>query len=341
MFRFEDPKFLYLLVIIPALVVLFIWGNIKQKRRLKEFGDPNLLKTLMPNVSYSRPKFKFYIILAALTLMIFSLARPQFGLKRETKKSQGIEAMVLLDVSKSMLAADVKPNRLEYSKMMLSKLFDKMQDDKVGLIVFAGDAFIQLPITSDNVSAKMFLSSINTNMVPQPGTAIGTAIDLATRSFGDNDDNDKIGKTIILFTDGENHEDDAVAAAKLAVEKGMTVNVVGLGSPAGEPIPIPGTSSYLKDKDGNVVVTKLDEQMCNEIADAGKGVYVRADNSDNALRVIEKQIDHMQKGDLKADAYSTYDEKFYALAWLALVFLVVEFFILNRKNKKLSKIKWF
>ena len=309
MFRFSNPNSLYFLIVIPLLVLLYLYGIRSQRRRLKEFGNPVLLRSLMPNVSYVRPHIKFSLLLLALVLLIIGLARPQFGTKLETNKRQGVEAMIVLDVSKSMLARDVQPNRLEYSKMILSKLFDELVDDKVGLIVFAGDAFIQLPITSDNVSAKMFLNSISTDLVPRPGTAIGTAIDLAIRSFGDKET--EASRTIILITDGENHEDDAVAAAKLAASYGIIVNVIGLGRPEGEPIPLEGTMSFRKDKAGNIVVSKLNEEMCQQIAKAGNGVYVRADNSSTALRVIAKEINSMQKGGIETKSYSAFDERYY------------------------------
>lgn len=329
----------YLLIAVALLVILFVFGVISQKRRLARFGNVKTLSALMPMVSYVRPQLKFCIVAVALILIVFALARPQFGIKLETQKTSGVEAMIVLDVSNSMLANDVLPNRLENAKMMLSKLIDNMPDDKVGLIVFSGNAYIQLPLTADNVSAKMFLSSIDTKMVPMPGTAIGTALDLAIRSFGEKQTDS--GRTIILLTDGENHEDDAIATAKLAKERGIIVNVVGFGSPQGSPIPMEGTMSFRKDSKGNVVVTKLNEQMCKQIADAGDGVYVRADNSNIALKTISAAISRMQKGETQVSTYSAYDEKFNIFAWIALFLLVVEFFILNRQNKKLNKIKWF
>ena len=340
MFRFHNPYMLYMLLLIPLLVALFIYGNLKQRRRLKEFGNPEILRGLMPNVSYVRPKIKFSILIIALTLMIIAAARPQFGSKLNTDTVQGVEAMVLLDVSNSMLARDIQPNRLEYAKLMLSKIFDKMSNDRVGLIVFAGDAYIQLPLTSDNVSAKMFLSSINTDMVPRPGTAIGTAIDMAINSFGDKD-NKSTGRTIILLTDGENHEDDAVGAAKAASEKGIHVNIVGMGDPKGSPIPIDGNNNFLKDNAGNVVITKMNEQMCQEIAAAGNGMYVRADNTNSALKALQKEIDKMNKAELDSKVYSEYDEQFQIFAWIALFLLVVDFFTLERKNRVFKKIKLF
>lgn len=278
-------------------------------------------------------------MLTALILIVFALARPQFGAKLSTVKKQGIEAMIVLDVSNSMLAQDVQPNRLENSKMILSKLIDNMSDDKIGLIVFAGDAFTQIPITADYISAKMFLSSISPNMVARQGTAIGTAIDMAIHAFGE--ENNKIARTIIVITDGENHEDDAVGAAKLAQEKGISINVIGMGKSEGAPIPIPGTMSFRKDKEGNVVVSKLNETMCRQIAEAGGGIYVRADNSNVAWKALEKEINRMSKSDLETKVYSEYDEKFFIFAWIAFFLLLIEFYLLNRVNKELNKFNFF
>lgn len=339
MFRFANPYFLYLLIVVPILVAIFVYATYQQKIRLREFGNPDLLNRLMPNASIIRPQLKFYMLMVVLVLIVVALARPQFGSKLQTAKKQGVEAMIVLDVSNSMMAQDIQPNRLERSKLILSKLIDDMVDDKIGLIVFAGDAFVQLPITSDNVSAKMFLSSITPNLVPRQGTAIGTAIDLAIRSFGPNES--EAGRTIIVITDGENHEDDAVGAAKLAQEKGITVHVVGMGTPEGTPIPVGGTMSFRKDKDGNVVVSKLNEAMCRQIAEAGSGIYVRADNTNTALKAVLGQIDEMQKGNLETKSYAEYDEKFFIFVWIALFLLVIEFYVFNRQNKALNKIKWF
>lgn len=221
---------------------------------------------------------------------------------------------------------------------MLSKLTDGFTDDKVGLIVFAGDAFTQLPITSDYISAKMFLTSINPSMVSAQGTSIGAAINLAARSFTPNETSDK---TIVLITDGENHEDDAIGAASAAAEKGIHVNIVGIGLPKGGPIPLQGTNNYMKDKDGNVVITMLNEQMCQEIAAAGKGMYVRADNTNSALKALQKEIDKMKKTELDSKVYSEYDEQFQLVAWIALFLLIVELLIFDRKNRIFRKVKIF
>lgn len=338
MFRFAHPEFLYLFLILPALVLFYIYALIWKRRAIKRYGSPSLLKALMPDRSPKRQHLKFGFLLAAIAMLIVVVAGPQFGSKLETVKRQGIEIMVCLDVSNSMLAEDVAPNRLEKAKQMLGKLTDGFTNDKVGLIVFAGDAFTQLPITSDYISAKMFLSSINPSMVSTQGTAIGAAINLAVRSFTPSETSDK---AIILITDGENHEDDAAGAAKAAAEKGIHVNIVGMGDPKGAPIPIPGSNNYMKDKEGNVVITKLSEQMCQEIAASGDGMYVRADNSNAALKALQKEIDKMNKSELDSKVYSEYDEQFQVFAWIALVLLIVEYLILDRKNRIFRKIKLF
>ena len=338
MFRFAHPDFLYLLFVLPALVAFYVYAMILKKKAIKKYGNPELLAELMPEVSPGRQHLKFWLLFGAITMVIFVIAGPQFGSKLETVKRQGIEVMVCLDVSNSMLAEDVSPNRLEKAKQMLAKLTDGFKDDKMGLIVFAGDAFTQLPITSDYISAKMFLSSINPSMVTSQGTAIGAAINLALRSFTPSETSDK---TIILITDGENHEDDAVKAAAAAAEKNIHVNIVGMGDPKGSPIPVAGVNNYMKDKDGNVVITKLNEQMCQEIVAAGMGLYVRADNTNSALKALQKELDKMSKSELDSKVYSEYNEQFQTLAWIALVLLLVDFFVLDRKNRAFKKVKLF
>lgn len=338
MFRFAHPDFLYLLFVLPALVAFYVYAMILKKKAIKKYGNPELLAELMPEVSPGRQHLKFWLLFGAITMVIFVIAGPQFGSKLETVKRQGIEVMVCLDVSNSMLAEDVSPNRLEKAKQMLAKLTDGFKDDKMGLIVFAGDAFTQLPITSDYISAKMFLSSINPSMVTSQGTAIGAAINLALRSFTPSETSDK---TIILITDGENHEDDAVKAAAAAAEKNIHVNIVGMGDPKGSPIPVAGANNYMKDKDGNVVITKLNEQMCQEIVAAGMGLYVRADNTNSALKALQKELDKMSKSELDSKVYSEYNEQFQTLAWIALVLLLVDFFVLDRKNRAFKKVKLF
>jgi Ca-activated chloride channel family protein len=320
------------------LIVIYIYAVVVRTKALKKYGNQALIAQLMPEVSTKRQHLKFWTLLAAISVLVFVIAGPQFGSKLETVKRQGVEIMVCLDVSNSMLSEDIKPNRLERAKQMLSRMTDTFTDDKVGLIVFAGDAFTQLPITSDYISAKMFLATINPSMVSTQGTAIGAAINLALRSFTPNESS---GKTILIITDGENHEDDAVKAALKKKEKNIQVNVVGIGTPQGAPIPDRSTNNFMKDNAGNVIVTQLNEQMCQDIAAAGKGIYVRADNTNAALRTLQNEIDKMDKSELDSKIYSEFDEQFHTLAWIVFVLLLIEFIIMERKSKIFSKVKLF
>ncbi|MDD4490158.1 MAG: VWA domain-containing protein [Paludibacter sp.] len=338
MFRFAEPEYLFLLMVVPVLTLIFVFYRIRKRKNIATFGDPALLKELMPNVSTVRPTVKFIIQMVVLTLLVIVLARPQFGTKAEEVKRQGIEVMIALDISNSMMATDVAPNRLAKSKQILSQLIDNMSNDKVGLVVFAGDAFTQLPITADYVSAKMFLSTISPKLIARQGTAIGSAIDLSIKSFNPKS---PASKAIILITDGENHEDNAVEAARLAQNEGIVVHVIGMGRPEGAPIPIEGTMSFWKDKDGNVVVSKLNEAMCNDIASAGQGVYVRADNTNAALRAVSNELDQLAKTELTSTTFSNYNEQFQSFAIIALVLLLMDIFILERINKRFSRLKIF
>ena len=304
---------------------------------MRKYGDPELLSALMPEVSSHRPQIKFWLTFVAMCFMVLLIARPQFGSKVETVKRHGIETVIALDISNSMLAEDVAPSRLEKSKNIISRLVDSFEDDKVGLIVFAGDAFIQLPITSDFISAKMFLESINPGLITRQGTNIKAAIDMATRSFTPNEG---VGKAIIIITDGENHEGGATEAAKAAVEKGMSVYVMGVGSLEGSPIPT-GSNDFRRDKEGNVIVTKLNEKMCQEIAAAGNGVYIRIDNTNNAQKILQKEIDKLAKADIETAVYSEYDEQFQAVAWIALVLLLLEMLLMVKKNPKFKGFNLF
>ena len=338
MFRFAHPEYLSLLLLIPVLIAVFIYTGIQKRRKIKQFGNPELLAQLMPNVSVIRPTLKFYLQLTAVLLIIIVLAQPQFGTRMESAKRQGIDVMIALDVSNSMMAQDIQPSRLDKAKQVLSNLIDEMTNDRIGLVVFAGDAYTQLPITVDYVSAKMFLSSINPKLVPRQGTAIGSAIDLCIKSFGTKG---KAGRAIIVLTDGENHEDDAIGAAKLATENDIAVHVIGMGKLDGAPIPVPGTMSFWKDKEGNVVVSKLNEQMCKDIAAAGKGIYIRADNTNAAFKEVSKQLDKLAKSDIKTSVFSDYNEQFQSFALLALLLIILDFFVFDRQNKRLSKFKIF
>ena len=339
MFRFADIEMLWWLLTIPVFVVAYVLITRHKRRQLSEFGDPELMAQLMPDASKSRPIVKFALLMGALSLLIIAAARPQYGQQEKTVKRQGIEVMVALDISNSMLAEDVAPNRLDRAKQMLSKMIDNMVDDKVGLVVFAGEAFTQLPITCDYVSAKMFLNTISPKLIPTQGTAIGAALQTAIRSFGSQESD--AGRAIILITDGENHEDDAIATAKQAQELGIQVFVIGIGKPEGSPIPVPGTNDYIKDRSGQVVVSRLNEEMCQEIAQAGKGAYVRCDNTNTAMRALQQELDRIATTDLETTVYADYNEQYQSFVLIALLLLVIDFFILMRQNHRLSRMDLF
>lgn len=338
MFRFEEPAYLYLLILLPVLAAFYLYSNYRRRKAIRRFGDPELMAQLMPDVSKYRPDVKFWLVWAAIGLFSVLLARPQFGSKLETVKRQGVEVIIALDISNSMLAEDVKPSRLEKAKRLVAQLVDRMENDKVGMIVFAGDAFTQLPITSDYISAKMFLETIDPSLISKQGTAIGAALNLGIRSFTPQEG---VGRTIILITDGENHEGGAIEAAKNASEKGIQVNVLGVGMPDGAPIPVEGTNDYRKDRDGNVIVTRLNEQMCQEVAKTGNGIYVRVDNSNNAQRTITKEIDKMAKADVETQVYTEFNEQFQVVTWIILILLLAEMLILERKNPLFRKFHLF
>ena len=337
MFKFANPNALFLYFLLLFVVGVYLYAGYRRKSALRSYGDPELLSALMPEVSRHRSQIKFWLTFVALCFMVLLIARPQFGSKVETVKRQGIETVIALYISNSMLAEDVAPNRLEKSKNIISRLVDSFEDDKVGLIVFAGDAFIQLPITSDFISAKMFLESINPGLITRQGTNVKAAIDMATRSFTPNEE---VGKAIIIITDGENHEGGAVEAAKAAVEKGMSVYVMGVGSLEGSPIPT-GRNDFRRDKEGNVIVTKLNEKMCQEIAAAGNGVYIRIDNTNNAQKILQKEIDKLAKADIETAIYSEYDEQFQAVAWIAFILLLLEMLLMVKKNPRFKGFNLF
>ena len=340
MFRFGNSEFLWVLLIIPVLALIYTWSRFARKRALKRFGKKEILRVLMPFSSKSRPVFKFIVLMLALAFFIVGAARPQFGSKLKKVKREGVELMIALDVSNSMMAEDIQPNRLERSKRAISRLIDRLEDDKIGLIVFAGEAYIQLPITSDYNSAKLFLNSVNTQIVPTQGTAIGAAINMAARSFSPEGE---ANKAIIVITDGENHEDDAVSAAGQAVENGMVVHTIGMGLPEGSPIPVlrNGQKDYLKDNSGEVVITSLNETMLEKISSAGNGIYVRANNAQVGLNALFDEINKLETAEMESLVYSEYDDQFQYFFAIGLFLLLLEFVILERKNKYFRKVNLF
>ena len=335
MFRFEDPTYLYLLVLLPILIAIRMYGLRKRKRQLAKFGDPVLLKRLMPDVSGARREVKFWLMLTAIALLIVMLARPQMGTKINQEQRKGIEVLIALDISNSMNAEDVEPSRLDKSKMLIENLVDNFTEDKVGLVVFAGDAFVQLPITSDYVSAKMFLQNIDPSLIAVQGTNLAEAINLSSKSFTKQD---KVGRAIIVITDGEDHEGGAVEAAKKAKKEGMRVFVLGVGSTKGTLLP-DGHGGYMKDNSGQEVMSALNEDMCKQVAEAGGGAYIHVENNNMAQKQLDNEIAKLQKGDIMSVVYSEYDEQFQAVGILLLIVLIIEMLILESKNP-LLKNKW-
>lgn len=339
-FRFAHPEYLYLLLLIPFMVVgYWIWIRYN-KKRLAKFGHFDFIQPLMPNKSSFRKGLIFSLTLTSATCIIFAIAQPQFGSKLQKVKKEGIQIMVALDVSNSMLAEDIRPNRLDRAKMAVSKLTDKLQSDQIGLIVFGGQAYTQIPITSDYSSAKMFLASVNTQMVPVQGTAIGAAINLATKSFNPEFTG---SKAIIVITDGENHEDDAIGAATNAKEEGIHVFTLGMGLPQGSPIPIQknGQRRFIQDNQGKTVISKLNEQMLKDIAKAGDGGYIRANNTNIGLNSIFSKINKLDKKEIETRQYSEYEDQFPYFIGAALFFLVLSMLLIERKNKWLARVNLF
>ncbi|MCF8336064.1 MAG: VWA domain-containing protein [Bacteroidales bacterium] len=341
MFRFGNSEFLYGLLIIPVLVIIFVIGMYWRKRALKRFGELGVISQLMPFVSGVRPVIKFIFLILALTSVIFALADPQFGSRLEKVKREGVEIIIALDVSNSMLAEDIEPNRLERAKRAISKMVDRLNNDKIGLIVFAGDAYVQVPLTTDYSAVKMYMSSINTDIVPRQGTAIGSAIDLAVRSFDEKSDLDK---ALITISDGEDHEGNAIEAAQEAKDKGITIHTIGMGDPSGAPIPIKeenGTKVYQKNQQGDVVVSKLNEKTLKRIAAQGNGTYIRANNARTGLNELFEEISKMNQKEIESKVYSDYQHRFQYLIALALIFLFADLMVLERKNKRFMKLNLF
>ncbi len=334
MLRYENIEYLNLLYGLIPLFLLMVYYSKWKSKAFKSFGEGLVKKGLIPFYSKSRENLKFLLIFLCITSMIIGISNPQIGTKMEEVKREGVDLMIALDLSNSMLAEDIKPNRLERARQAISRLIDKLEGDRIGLIVFAGDAYVQLPITTDYSAAKLFLSTVNTNIVPSQGTAIGKAIDLSIRSFDmENGQN----KAIIIITDGENHEDDALEQAKLANEKEVFVHTLGMGLSKGGPIPIynkyGNNAGYRKDKEGNTIISKLNEQMLQEIASAGNGTYVRANNTQAGLSTLFSEINKMEKKEIGTMVFTDYKDRFQLFLSIALLLLFFDLILLSRKNK--------
>ena len=329
MLNFAQAQYLFLLLLIPFFFIFYAVMLKLRKRRIRRFGDESLVKEIMPSSSVSKGWVKTVLFSAAFFFFVIGLSRPQIGAKLKEHQTKGVEIMIALDVSNSMLAEDYSPNRLERSKLSISMLVDKLRDDRIGLIVFAGNSFVQLPITTDYVSAKMFLNSISTESVPVQGTAIGEAINTAVRSFSAQSEK---SRAVVIITDGENHEDDPVAAAKQAAKLGVRIFTIGVGSPEGQPIPVDG--ELLRDRNGEIVVSRLDEKVLQDVAEAGNGVYVRAGNREFGLAPVVERIRQMDEEEFSSVIFEEFDEQYMYFFAIALVLLVIEMLIGERRAKK-------
>ncbi len=340
MIKFEDISFLYGLIAIPIFFVLFYYMILQRKARLKKLGDLWLVKRLMPEQPTSKLWWKFTTWIFIYALLVVGLANPQIGSKLEQVEREGVDLMIALDVSNSMLAEDIKPNRLERAKQAISKLVDNLQGDRIGIVVFAGRAYTQLPITSDYSAAKLFINTIDTDVVPTQGTSIGQAISLSMEAFN----NSKQEKAIIVITDGEDHEDDPVSAAEEAVENNISVYTIGIGLPEGAPIPVYSNGTqvgYKKDISGKTVVTKLDEVTLQKVAAAGNGIYVRANNTSAGLQDVFDRINKMEKQKYESKIFSDYEDRFQYFIGLAFLLLVLDVFITDKRSKWADRFNFF
>ncbi|MCQ2157327.1 MAG: VWA domain-containing protein [Bacteroidales bacterium] len=329
MMIFANPEYLFLLILALAIPVVYAVVRWLRVLRIRRFGDEQLVRELMPSWSGAKGWVRIILFSLAFAFFILGLSRPQIGAKLSQRETRGAEIMICLDVSNSMLAQDYSPDRLSRAKLAISRLVDKLEGDRIGLIIFAGSSFVQLPITTDYVSAKMFLSSVNTESVPIQGTAIGDAISTAIRGFSAQSEK---SRAIIVITDGENHEDDAVQAAKQAAELGIKVYTIGVGSVQGEPIPKNG--DLMKDSKGNIVVTRLDEGTLQDIAGVGGGAYIHAGNEEFGLNPIINDLKKMEDETFNSVVFEEYDEQFMYFFGIALVLFVLEMLIGERRLKK-------
>ncbi len=334
---FKDPHFLYILFAVLFFVALYFYSNARRKKNIAQFGDVELLKALIPSSAELRSRITFWLTTVALVLLVIAVARPRYGTKKETMLTKGVEVVVALDISNSMMAEDITPSRLDKAKRLISRMMTQASGNKFALIVYAGDAFVQMPITDDQVSANMFLNQITPSLIKRQGTNVGEAIDLACRSFSDNE---KIGKAIVVITDGENHEGGAEEAARRASELGIKVYVMGIGTAKGGRIPAGKSGEFLRDREGNIVVTKLNEAMAQSIAAAGNGTYIRVDNTNSAQEFIENELDTLTKDEVKTEVFTKFKEQYGAIALIAFLLLVTDILVVgiidfvNRPKRK-------
>ena len=340
MFRFAHTYYFYLLLLIPVFIAVLILFLVWRKKALSRFGNKMVIQQLMPEYSNAKLVLKFILLLLSYTFLVIAIAGPQTGSKLEEVKRKGIDLMIALDVSNSMLAEDIKPDRLERAKQSISRLIDKLEGDRIGIVVFAGKAFMQLPITTDYGAAKMFLSTISTNIIATQGTVIADAIEMAASTFGES----KRNKAIVIITDGEDHQGNVLEQTEAAVKKGIKIYTIGMGSPDGAPIPIYNgkiQTGYKKDREGTTIISRLDETLLQRMASVGNGIYVRANNSETGLQKIFEEINKIEKTEIESKQFSDYENRFQYFLALCLIFLVLELLVFDKKNQWFSKFRPF
>lgn len=329
--RFENSEYLYLLLLIPVVLAIYIISNRIRRKRLEKFGDEALIKDLMPDASAYRPGVKITLALLAFAFMILALARPRYGKANVEVVTKGIEVVVVMDVSNSMRAQDILPNRLEKAKRLAGNLFEKLNNHKMGLVLFAGTAYQHLPLTTDLASARMLLDNVSTDIIRSQGTDMGAAIDIAMRSFSEDNE---AGKAIVFITDSEDHQGEAAEAAKRAAEMGINIFVLGIGTERGAPIPLPGRASeYHRDRNGEVVVSKLDDSIGKTLAENGRGMYMRVDNTNNAEKALQAELDKLKKTEISRYDYSMYHDIYHYFLWPSLLLLIIDMLILPGKSR--------
>ncbi len=339
--RFENQEYFILFAILPVLLMVFVAALYIRKKRIKKLGNLQLLDRLMPMRSKARPLLRFALFLLAFSSLIMAAVNPQIGFKTEETKSKGIDIVIALDVSRSMLAEDIRPNRMDRAKMAVSRLIDRLDNDRVSLVLFAGSAVTQVPMTSDHDAVKMILRTVNTNSVQVQGTAIGRALERSIASFSGQDERSRV---IILVSDGENHQDDPIPVANRAAEQGIIIHTVGTGTSQGAPIPVyrgGQLSGFIRDHEGNTVISRFDEPMLRSIAQAAGGVFRSGTGPDLGLNSILEEIRKMEQQEYETTRFSEYESRFHYFIALALIFFVLELIIFERKNKWLNKIKLF
>lgn len=340
--RLEHPEYLWLLLGLLPLAASYIWAQVRRRRQLAAIGDAHLVRELIPDISGPKKTIKFLLLSLGLACLVVAVANPQVGTKQETVKRKGVDVVIALDLSSSMMAEDIKPNRLDRSKQFISDLLDKLQNDRVAFIIFAGHAYLQMPLTIDYSAFDLYLRSVRPDIIPTQGTAIGDAIELAEQAF---DAGERKHKALIVISDGENHEEAAIDLAKEANKNGTEIYTIGVGTPKGGPIPIYnsyGTQvDFKKDKDGSIILSKLNEKMLQEIAMNGGGEYYRLSNGRETMKELVNSISEMETKEIEEQIYTDYEDQFQFFLFFGLVLILAELLMTTRKSKWWSKLKLF